>query len=536
MPISCWAAHDPVRSAKMESEKMTSKLFPDHFRNQTRLKFTEEMSEVVSVRNRKKNTCQSVVMVWLIMMVQFGPDAYSATPTLSFDNPGTNKFETVYKDALHNLITINTVQSHGKRILRAGSNYGRPWTRDGSLNSLCAGSLLEPDVAESTLWFITEDNKVSGQWWDRTVWIIAAWEHFKITGNDAFLSKAYACAKNTLTYHEENYYNSKYGLFRGLSHLCDGIAGYPSPPAPANPLKSSFAGDYTGVDYLLPTSIQAIYYGAYRAAAAMAERLGKPRSEIDGYQAKALRLKTQADQHLWAPKHHRYGYFIHGTGSKAGALETHQEGAGLAFSLWFGLADDAKAQTMMKHFHNQPYGMTCVWPHFKRFSDAKPGRHNVATWPQMSAYWALGALSRGGHGIFKWELENVTRVLHSTSPDIREIYNSITGKPEGGWQNGRHWDATHNQTWCATGYIGMIHKGVFGMTFQPDGIAFRPYLAREWGACSLSGLRYRNMTLNIRLTGSGTSVSSFKINGSANDNHFLDASGTGENSISITLK
>ncbi len=82
----------------------------------------------------------------------------------------------------------------------------------------------------------------------------------------------------------------------------------------------------------------------------------------------------------------------------------------------------------------------------------------------------------------------------------------------------------------------MIHKGVFGMTFQPDGIAFRPYLAREWGACSLSGLRYRNMTLNIRLTGSGTSVSSFKINGSESDNHFLAAGGTGENSISITLK
>ncbi|MCP4454723.1 MAG: hypothetical protein GY809_24955, partial [Planctomycetes bacterium] len=448
----------------------------------------------------------------------------------------TSNFETVYKDALNNLRQINIVQSQGTRILRAGSNYGRPWTRDGSLNCLCAASLLEPDVAQNTLWFITEGNRVAGQWWDRTVWIIAAWEHFKITGSETFLLKAYTYAKNTLTYHEGSYYNPEYGLFRGLSHLCDGIAGYPSPPAPAGIPKSSFAGDYPGVDTLMPTSIQAIYYGAYRAVAAMAERLGKPRSEIAGYRAKALRLKTQADQHLWVPRHHRYGYFIHGTGSKAGVVEHHQEGAGLAFSLWFGLADDAKAKTMMKHFHNQPYGMTCVWPHFKRFNDAKPGRHNVVTWPQMSAYWALGALSRGGHGIFKWELENVMRLLHSTSPDIREIYNSMTGKPEGGWQNGMHWDATHNQTWCATGYIGMIHRGVFGMTFHPDGITFRPYLAAEWGACSLSGLRYRDMTLNIRLTGSGTSVSSFKINGSQSDNHFLNAGGTGEKSISITLK
>ncbi len=491
---------------------------------------------IVSTRARKTNACPSITLAWLLAGGLSGAAVYSATPTLVFDNPGSRTFETVYQDALHNLRHINTVQSHGKRILRAGSDYGRPWTRDGSLNSLCAASLLEPDVAQSTLWFITEGNQVAGQWWDRVIWVIAAWEHFKITGNDTFLSKAYTCAKNTLTYHEENYYNSTYGLFRGLSHLCDGIAGYPSPPAPVAPGPSSFAGDYTGVDHLLPTSIQAIYYGAYRAAAAMAERLGKPRSEIDGYLTRALRLKAQADKHLWAPKHHRYGYFIHGTGSKAGVLESHQEGAGLAFSLWFGLADDAKANTMMQHFHNQPYGMTCVWPHFKRFSDAKPGRHNVATWPQMSAYWALGALSRGGHRIFKWELENVTRLLHSTCPDIREIYNSVTGKPEGGWQSGRHWGATHHQTWCATGYIGMIHKGVFGMTFQPDGIAFRPYLAREWGACNLSGLRYRNMTLNIRLTGSGASVASFKINGSESERHFLDAEGTGENDIRITLK
>ncbi|MCP4450954.1 MAG: hypothetical protein GY809_05795, partial [Planctomycetes bacterium] len=89
------------------------------------------------------------------MIVLSGADVYSGTLTLSFDNPETSNFETVYKDALNNLRQINTVQSHGKRILRAGSNYGRPWTRDGSLNSLCAASLLEPDVAESTLWFIT---------------------------------------------------------------------------------------------------------------------------------------------------------------------------------------------------------------------------------------------------------------------------------------------------------------------------------------------------------------------------------------------
>jgi hypothetical protein len=115
---------------------MIRKLLPDRFVNQTQSKFTKVMSGGVSLRNRKTNACQSIGMVWLLTMVLFGSDVYCATPTLSFDNPESSNFETVYKDALNNLTNINTVQSQGKRILRAGSNYGRPWTRDGSLNSL----------------------------------------------------------------------------------------------------------------------------------------------------------------------------------------------------------------------------------------------------------------------------------------------------------------------------------------------------------------------------------------------------------------
>ena len=61
------------------------------------------------------------------------------------------------------------------------------------------------------------------------------------------------------------------------------------------------------------------------------------------------------------------------------------------------------------------------------------------------------------------------------------------------------------------------------------------HLAPEWGACSLKGLRYRKKTLNIRLTGSGSTISSFKINGTESDKHFVDCRGTEEQNLSITL-
>ena len=460
-------------------------------------------------------------------------------PTLVCEGPAAAKVVSVYGDAIENLMKTNTVWYQGDHVIRAGANYANPWTRDGSLNGMMAGSLLEPAIAKNTLWHVTDKHRtVTGQWWDRMIWIPAAWHHYKVTGDREFLAEAYVCAKNSLEQQREAYFVPEYGLFRGPSHLCDGIAGYPDPPAVNTKGRSSYCEDYPNLVYVMPTSIQAVYYGAYRAAADMAEALGKEDAEIDRWRQLAANLRKNTDAHLWIPEKHRYGYFVHGKGPKAGTLETHQEGAGLAYSLLFGLADDAKAAEMMRHFHNQPYGMTCVWPHFKRFDDEHPGRHNVLVWPQMSAYWALGTLYRGRGDLYEWELKNLTGLLHSTRPNIREIYDSIHGTPNGGMQSGRQWKATHHQTWGATGYLALIYNGLFGMRFEEDGIRFEPYLPEGWGPCRLEGLTYRDAKLGIVVAGAGSKVVGFEIDGEkkAPDQAFFPATLAGKHAVVIRLE
>jgi glycogen debranching enzyme len=443
----------------------------------------------------------------------------------------------VYRDALHNLMETNTVWYEGDHVIRAGADYARPWTRDGSLNGMMAGSLLEPGIAENTLWHITEKRQtVRGQWWDRMIWVIAAWHHYKVTGDRDFLRQACDCAAASLENHRREFFVEEYGLFRGPSHLCDGIAGYPDPPAVNTDGQSSYCEDYPNLVYIMPTSLQAIYYGAYRAAADMARSLQREQSEITRWEGYAAELREQATRHLWVPELHRYGYFVHGKGPKAGQLETHQEGAGLAYALLFGLADEQQSREIMDHFHNQPYGMTCVWPHFARFSDQRPGRHNVLVWPQMNAYWALATLRRGRPDLFHWEFDNVTRLLHSTSPDIREIYDSIHGTPNGGIQSGKQWEATHHQTWGATGYLGMIYRGIFGLQFDEDGIRFQPNLPAKWGVCRLNGLIYRDAKFNITLTGSGSQVARFELDGEVRRPAALPATTSGEHTVHIHLQ
>jgi cellobiose phosphorylase len=59
----------------------------------------------------------------------------------------------------------------------------------------------------------------------------------------------------------------------------------------------------------------------------------------------------------------------------------------------------------------------------------------------------------------------------------------------------------------------MIYSGLFGLTSEPDRLRFAPTLPAGWGPVSLTGLRYRDMTLDIELTGAGNRIRSCTVDG-----------------------
>lgn len=74
-----------------------------------------------------------------------------------------------FRHALRNLLVTNTVLDTKRecnrtglftdppgRFIRAGGDYHTPWTRDASINSWNAASLLSPAVARNTLWAVCE--------------------------------------------------------------------------------------------------------------------------------------------------------------------------------------------------------------------------------------------------------------------------------------------------------------------------------------------------------------------------------------------
>ena len=79
----------------------------------------------------------------------------------------------------------------------------------------------------------------------------------------------------------------------------------------------------------------------------------------------------------------------------------------------------------------------------------------------------------------------------------------------------------------------MVVSGILGMQFTIDGVSFHPSIPVGMHSASMKNLSYRNMTLNINITGSGDTMEFITINGENRD--FLPSDSIGIQHIQITL-
>ncbi|WP_345459095.1 MGH1-like glycoside hydrolase domain-containing protein [Actinoallomurus oryzae] len=479
-------------------------------------------------------------------------------PSLSFRDAGRqNSLGRLYEAALTGLIGINTVYATPAvydraglvdyppgAFVRAGGGYPSPqrWTRDAAVNAWNAASLLGPMVGANTLWAVIDRQEHDGlivqqdnQWWDQVVWVVAAWNHYAITGDRHFLANAYQASANTLAARKARNFNTDFGLFAGPSFMNDGIAGYPSPPW-ADGVGSSFVLDYPHADELMCLSTNCLYYGALTALAGMADQVGRS-GEAGGYRNDARALRQAINRHLWRENPGSYGYLIHGGDTHAGELDPSQEGAGLAFAVLCGVADARRTRLLLNNAHWQPRGIVNVWPHFPRFSDDRPGRHNVMVWPMVHSMFGHAAAAGGRTDLFERAVTDLASLVGDSDDNFYELYNSLTGAVDGGWQTGNdsRWTSQPDQAWSASGYLRLIYSGLFGLTFGPDQLSISPTLPPAWGDVGLYGVPYRDATLDITLTGAGNRVRSCTVDGRSS-RPVIPASVTGHHTVHIVLE
>jgi glycogen debranching enzyme len=430
-----------------------------------------------------------------------------------------------YRSALRNLLDVNTVRYDPAvydrtglladppgTFVRAGGGYQQPWTRDAAVNACRAADLLDPVAARNTLWAVCERRpdgtllvQQDNQWWDQVIWIVAAHDHALVTGDAEFLADAHRTGAATLRLLTGDRFDARFGLYRGPAYFQDGIAGYPGPPYdPA--VGSSFVLDHPGTDELMCLSTNCLYYAAHLALADLAARAGEPAAAA-GYRRAAAGLRAAINDGLWQPAAGSYGYFL----DAAGAVAPYQETAGLAFAVLFGVAPPERAAAVLAGIHREPYGVVAVWPPFERFDEEHPGRHNAIVWPMVTALWGLAAARRGRTDLLALALRDVAGL--AADGRFWELHHARTGAVDGGWQVGRQWPSEPDQTWSATGYLRLIHSGLFGLVPRPDGLRLAPRLPVGWGPVTLHDLPYRGASLTVTLTGAGSRIRSSTVDG-----------------------
>ncbi|MCB2408412.1 MGH1-like glycoside hydrolase domain-containing protein [Hymenobacter lucidus] len=425
-------------------------------------------------------------------------------------------------DALYNLAleeAKRAVEPDG--TFSTGQEWAGVWTRDISYSIILSQALLQPEVAKTSLLRkvtpqgrIIQDTGTGGAYpcsTDRIIWAVAAWEIYQATGDDAWLRTVYPIIKASIEDDVPNAYNPATGLVRGESSFLDWREQtYPKWMQPVDIYQSESLGT------------NAAHYQGNQVLALMAEKL----VQIDVARLareRAQRIKSGINEHLWLEGKGYYGQYRYGRTFQQ--ISPKAEALGEALAVLFGVADEARAKTVVASTPVMDYGIPCIYP---QIADIPP-YHNNAVWPFVQSYWGLAAAQVGNEAAFMESIAAVARpaALFLTN---KENFVASNGDFAGTQVN------SSNMLWSLSGSLGLVYKGLFGMNFQPDWLVFRPFVPQALqGPRKLTGFRYRQAVLDVEMTGYGNRIDTITLDGQPLPDAAVPGTLTGRHTVRIKL-
>ncbi|TGD81658.1 MGH1-like glycoside hydrolase domain-containing protein [Hymenobacter wooponensis] len=425
-------------------------------------------------------------------------------------------------DALYNLSleeAKRAVEPDG--TFRTGQEWAGVWTRDISYSIILSQALLQPEVAKTSLLRkvtpegrIIQDTGTGGAYpcsTDRIIWATAAWEIYKATGDEAWLRQVYPIIKNSIEDDQQVAYDPATGLVRGESSFLDWREQtYPKWMQPVDIYQSETLGT------------NAAHFQGNQVLALMADQLGHADVAAQ-HRAVAARIKQGINQHLWLEDRGYYGQYLYGRSFLQ--LSPKAEALGEALTVLFGVAEEARARSIVARTPVMDYGIPCIYPQISGI----PPYHNNAVWPFVQSYWGLAAAQVGNETAFLESLMAVARpaALFLTN---KENFVASNGDFAGTQIN------SSNMLWSLSGSLGLVYKGLFGMDFQADHLTFRPFVPQALqGTRKLTGFKYRQAVLNVEMLGYGRTIRSITLDGQPLPNATISATLTGSHAIRIEL-
>lgn len=417
--------------------------------------------------------------------------------------------------------TLKDVNEHN--LFNAGSGYA-VWVRDSAYASLLASAFLFPGPTRASL----EGTVKSGgtvepeQMYaditlpdsmtprvglpyslsDFVVWIPGAWEYARATGDFEFIRRHWDDMVRTFDLLEKTMFDPADCLYNGGA-FGDGPNAYPEGKMGWVPLKGA--------------STNALHYAANRAMAEMGAALGRPVVQTEPYLRRARALRESINEKLWLE---RQGFYAQLKVGDDAVLPERAEALAEALPILFGIPDAARARRLLTSAPDSEWGIPLVWPIYGN----RPRYHDQTVWPFAEGFWAVANARMG----------EPRRLMKGIASLTQMALFELTFKEFIDLPKGHGCDSDH-QLWSALGYQSMILKGLFGVEALPAGMLISPTVPREFSSgISLTGLRYRNVTLDLHVRGSGANIASFRLDGKPSLN-YLPAELTGRHRIEIVM-
>ncbi|MDO4220757.1 MAG: hypothetical protein Q4C88_01380 [Akkermansia sp.] len=397
----------------------------------------------------------------------------------------------MYNLAIQELSDDITPNGH----MLAGANWSSVWTRDIAYAVALGAAVAAPEACRVSLdsrvkhGVVMQDTGTGGGWpvsTDRVSWALGVWALFKVTGDRDWLEHCANVLQATLE--QDAAVLPPHSVLRpGETSFIDWREqSYPDWMTPAD----------IGSSYAFGTNV--LHYICRQILARMLHLLGR-KKEAKPYEEQAARLADAILENFWNKGSRQFGIMRLANGYRDERTDT----LATALAVLCGLAGK-HALHALNHLPRSPWGTPVFSPYKISQRDAY---HNRAVWPFVEAYVMLAHAELQDTAGAGRSMSHLLRACLAFGTN-KENFNAATGEQGGTILN------SDRQLWSVSGMLGLFYHGLFGLQYEKENLVIAPCVPREYrGSHWLTGLRIRNMVLDIHLNGYGTEIASAMING-----------------------
>lgn len=382
--------------------------------------------------------------------------------------------------------------------LRTGKEWGGVWTRDVSYSIILSMAALQPEASMISLMKkvneegqIIQDTGSGGAWpisTDRMIWVLAAYEIYKVTGSKQWLEKIYPIAERSFA-KDMKTVMSENGLVKGETSFIDWR-------------EQSYPRWMQTVDISQSEAMNTnvLYAAALKAMGEMASDLGK-KKEAAQYFKDSSELAEAIENTFAMPEKGYWAMYTYGRDSKI--QNPRAETLGSALAILYDVASPERQKAISESLPVTPYGAPVFYP---QIADI-PNYHNNALWPFVASYWTLAQAKAG----------NEEGVMEGMGSVWRPAALFATNKENLNVDNGDIFTELNssNMLWSLSGNLSLVNRILFGINFEKDGLKIAPFVpyALRSSSRTLSNFPYRDAKLNITVEGYGSKVAEMTLNG-----------------------